>query len=631
MTAIPLLLRYRTAITVAINLALGSIAYVLAFALRFDITIPPHYRSLIFATVPLNLSCKLVGFWACGLFRGSWRYISVQDAEDIVRGNILASGLFLAGMVFTHGLVGFPRAVFLLDMLLCTCLMAGARIAMRLIRERGRRTAVRRIERLALIVGAGSAGITLQQEIERRRRLKLAVAGFVDDDPAKIGLRISGTPVLGQVQDLPAIVAKHEISEVLIAIPSATGATLRRIVHQCTVAGVRHRVLPTLGQLVEGRVMYTQMREVKVDDLLAREPVRMDLGSVRSLVGHKTVLVTGAAGSIGSELCRQLAAHGPESLVLYDRHENGMHALEGELQVRFPGLCLKPVLGDVLLADQLRSVFARYRPDLVFHAAAYKHVAMAEQNVIEAVRNNIFGTRNVAEAAIIHGAKEFVLVSTDKAVRPTSIMGATKRVAEKVVQHLQNGSCRFVVVRFGNVLGSNGSVLPIFREQIARGGPVTVSDAEATRYFMTIPEASQLILQAAALGEGGEVFILEMGQPIRILDLARHMISLSGFEPDEDVPIVFTGLRPGEKLHEELMDDGEEVAYTYHDRMKVLRSAGKNSWPKDWAESLLTYVEAGDVGATLLLLQRLVPGYRPSGFLSGQLQEEQFQRRAQAF
>src|SRR5439155_12992252 len=282
-------------------------------------------------------------------------------------------------------------------------------------------------------------------------------------------------------------------------------------------------------------------------------------------------LVTGAAGSIGSELCRQLAAHEPESLVLYDRHENGMYGLEMELRARFPGVRLVPVLGDVLLVDQLDSVFAAHRPALVFHAAAYKHLPLAEQNVIEAARNNVLGTRNVALAATTHGTKEFVLVSTDKAVQPTSVMGATKRIAELVVQGLQNGTCRFAAVRFGNVLGSNGSVVPLFLEQIARGGPVTVTDPEVTRYFMTIPEAAQLVLQAAALGSGGEIFILDMGRPVRILDLARQMIRLSGYEPEEDVPIVFTGLRPGEKLHEELVGAEEAVTSTSHDLIKVVR------------------------------------------------------------
>jgi FlaA1/EpsC-like NDP-sugar epimerase len=356
---------------------------------------------------------------------------------------------------------------------------------------------------------------------------------------------------------------------------------------------------------------------VKVDDLLAREPVQLDLPRIRQLVGGRVVLVTGAAGSIGSELCRQVASHGPERLVLYDRHENGMYTLEMELRTRFPDLAVEPVLGDVLLEDQLRTVFAQWRPALVFHAAAYKHVPMAERNVAEAVRNNIMGTRNVAQAAIAHGTQEFVLVSTDKAVRPTSVMGVTKRVAEMVVQGMQHRGCRFVAVRFGNVLGSSGSVVPLFRDQIARGGPVTVTDPAVTRYFMTIPEASQLILQAATLGQGGEIFILEMGEPVRIVDLARHMIRLSGFEPDEDVEIVFTGLRPGEKLHEELVADEEQVTTTYHDRVKVLQTVRSAPAAEVWLPRLQRSVERGDVLAALRLLKLLVPAFNPSRFATG--------------
>lgn len=606
-----LLLRHRDVAAVLVHVAIVALAYLLAFALRFDFTIPPRMLWTFAITLPLVLACKLAAFRLCGVFRGSWRYLNMRDVEDIVRACVLGSAFFLTAMVFFHGVPGFPRAVFLLDLLLCTATTGGTRLAVRWLRDRSGRALVRRIENLVLIVGAGEAGIRLLDEIESRDRLKCAVVGFVDDDPVKIGLRVGGTPVLGRIDDLPALVAAHEIGEVLVAMPSAPGAVLRRVVQHCRDVGVRSRVLPTLSELVEGRVMYTQMREVRVDDLLAREPVHLDLPRLRSFVTGKRVLVTGAAGSIGSELCRQIAGYGPERLVLYDRHENGMYGLEMELRARFPEVRLEAVLGDILLADQLESVFSAHRPQLVFHAAAYKHVPLAEVNVLEAVRNNVLGTRNVAEAAISHGVEEFVQVSTDKAVRPTSVMGVTKRVAEMVLQGSQNGGCRFVAVRFGNVLGSSGSVVPLFREQIARGGPVTVTDPEVTRYFMTIPEAVQLILQAATLGEGGEIFILEMGEPVRIADLARNMIRLSGFEPDEDIEIVFTGLRPGEKMTEELVAEEETLATTYHDRINVLHRGGTPARPETWLPELEDCLAAADARAALRLLKRLVPGYHP--------------------
>ena len=608
-------LRYRKGVLILGTLDLAVAAYALAFSLRFDLSIPERYAPLVLMTLPLLVVAKLIGFQACRVFSGSWRHFGLRDLEDIVRGNLVGSMLFLVAMVFFVGLASFPRAVFLLDLLLCTGLMAGARVGVHMWRERRTRLGVHRVESLALIVGAGSAGVRLREEIDSRRRLKLGVVGFVDDDEEKVGLRVAGLPVLGRISDLPTLIAQHDVSEILLAMPAAPGAVIRRVVEHCVAAGIRHRVLPTLGELVEGRVMYTQMRDVKVDDLLQRDPVALDLPRVRALVRDRTVLVTGAAGSIGSELCRQVAAHQPRRLVLYDRHENGMFSLEIELRARFPEVDLVPVLGDILLRDQLASVFATEQPQLVFHAAAYKHVPLAERNVVEAVRNNVLGTRNVAEAAVTHGAEQFVLVSTDKAVRPTNVMGATKRLAEAVVQSLSGRGCKLMAVRFGNVLGSSGSVVPIFREQIARGGPVTVTHPDVTRYFMTIPEAAQLILQAATGGAGGEIFLLEMGEPVRIVDLARHMIALSGFDPDEDVRIEFSGLRPGEKMHEELIADEEEVSPTGHDRIRVLRTASPIAPPAMWLSQFEKHVQSGEQRAAVKLLQRLCPGYTPSAFV----------------
>jgi FlaA1/EpsC-like NDP-sugar epimerase len=515
-------------------------------------------------------------------------------------------------MVFGPGLDGFPRSVFLIDLVLCTLATGGVRVALRLVRERRGRAIVHRIDSLALIVGAGTAGIRLLEDIENRPQPSVGVVGFVDDDASKLGLRIAGAPVLGRIDELPALVKAHDVNEVLIAIPSASGPVIRRIVQLCSEAKVRHRVLPTLGELVDGRVTFTQMREVKVDDLLAREPVRLDTSRLRSRLAGRTVLVTGAAGSIGSELCRQVAAQAPGRLVLLDRHENGMFHLELSLRTRFPGVPIVPVLGDILLRDQLDAVFAAHRPDVVLHAAAYKHVPLAEVNVLEAIRNNVLGTRNLAQAALAHGTRKFVLVSTDKAVRPTSVMGATKRVAELLIQDMSGRQCQFSAVRFGNVLGSSGSVVPLFREQIASGGPVTVTDPRMTRFFMTIPEAASLILQSALFSQGGEIFVLEMGEPVRIVDLATQMIRLSGFEPEVDIPVVFTGLRPGEKLTEELIDESAEaVAQTRHERIRVIERQ-PSRLPTDWLATLESHVRRGDVEGAIACLVGVATGYRPS-------------------
>src|SRR5215510_11145225 len=606
-----LVVEHRRAGVVLAGIVMAAGSYVVAVALRFDLSLPPDVVPLVLSTLPTLVLCKALGFWIAGLFSGWWRHVSLHDVVDIVRGNALGSLLFLLAIVFGPGLDGFPRSVFVIDLVICTIVMAGIRVGVRVIRERNTRSEIRCIDTLVLIVGAGSTGIRLLEEIESRARRGMAVLGFVDDDPSKQGARIAGAKVLGTIDDLPRLLGTREVHEVLVAIPSAPGAVMRRIAQHCGEARVRYRVVPSLAELVEGRVMFTQIRDVKLDDLLARAPVRLDLPHVRSLIADRTVLVTGAAGSIGSELCRQVAAHGPARLVLFDRHENGMFLLQGELRDRFPAVEIAPVLGDLLLEDQVEAAFAAHRPALVFHAAAYKHVPLAELNVLQAVRNNVFGTLNVAQVAMRHKVTQFVLVSTDKAVRPASVMGATKRAAELVLGSLAPGPCRFVVVRFGNVLGSSGSVVPLFREQIARGGPVTVTDPEVTRYFMTIPEACQLILEASSAGDAGSTYLLEMGSAVRIADLARQMIRLSGFEPDEDIAIVFTGLRPGEKLEEELVDDGEHVTTAVHDHIRVVNGV-RRVLASGWLSALHHCVRRSDTAEALRLLQQAVPGYTPS-------------------
>ncbi|MFP8878796.1 MAG: nucleoside-diphosphate sugar epimerase/dehydratase, partial [Myxococcota bacterium] len=610
-----LLLRWRTTVLVTANLALAFAAYLGAAGLRFDFVVPAKSYQALLAALPLLLASKALGFWGVGLYAGWWRHLSMEDARDIVRGNALGSVLFLGTVVFFLGLQGFPRSVFLIDFVLCTGGMAAWRLTLRILRERRERPLGRQVVDAALIVGAGSAGIRLRDEIEHHHKSYTAVAGFIDDDPLKRGLRVAGCPVLGAIDDIPEVARKHGITKVMIAIPSAPGQLTQRILQRAREAGVPCQLLPNLGEIVEGRVLYSQMRQVKVEDLLARDPVELGTPPVRSLVRGKTVLVTGAAGSIGSELCRQIAAARPERLILFDRHENGVFELEAELRGRALETQLVPILGDVLLTDQLRSVFTTHAPEVVFHAAAYKHVSLAEQNPLETVRNNVIGTRNVVGIAAATGVENFVLVSTDKAVQPTSVMGLTKRVAERIVQSAKtrkNVAGRFLSVRFGNVLASNGSVVPIFREQIARGGPVTVTHPEVTRYFMTIPEAVELILRATTLESDAEIFLLEMGRPIKIVDLARNMIELSGLVPDEDIAIEYIGLRPGEKLHEALVHPEEKLQPTAHPDLKILEGAAIAA---DLAPRIATLERALAREALPEIFEQLmaiVPDYEPS-------------------
>jgi len=616
--------RWRSPVLVTANLVLALVAYLAAFALRFDLSVPAQHLGPMLAALPFLLVSKALGFWSAGLYLGWWRHLSVADARDIVRGNAIGSTLFLGAMVFFVGLDGFPRSVFLIDFVLCTTAMGASRLALRILRERTENPGLRHAAEAALIVGAGSAGIRLREEIERHSQSHTAVSGFIDDDTLKAGLRVAGCPVLGTIDMIPEIAARHGITKIIIAIPSAPGHLIRRITERSREAGVACQQLPSLSEIVEGRVLYSQMRKVKVEDLLAREPVELGTPRVQALVRGKTVLVTGAAGSIGSELCLQIAAASPDRLILFDRHENGIFDLEAKLKARGFGAGLVPILGDVLLIEQLSSVFKTHNPDLVFHAAAYKHVSLAESNPVETIRNNVIGTRNVAQIAAASGVSEFVLVSTDKAVAPTSVMGLTKRVAERIVQSIQtskNSEGRFLSVRFGNVLASNGSVVPIFTEQIARGGPVTVTHPDVTRFFMTIPEAVELILRAATVEAEAEIFLLEMGQPIKIADLARNMIQLSGLTPDEDIAIEYIGLRPGEKLHEALVHREEKLRSSGHRDLKILQGSALVADLTPRIAAVEAALAQDSLPELFEHLTAIVPDYEPSALVLDRIAE----------
>lgn len=607
-------LRHRRSFIVAFHGAAVALCYFAAFELRFDFSLPPAERMRIIQTLGFLLGVKLLVYWRYRLYDGWWAYPSFTDLRNIVVANSVASALFMVAMVLTKTTTGMSRSVLLMDGILAIALLSGTRFLVMALKQVS--SEPRRIEKYVLIVGAGEAGVRLLQEIEGNPRLGVYVVGLVDDDRAKWGMRIHGIHVLGGTEKIAELVEKHRVQEVILAVPSAASEDLQRIVRICQSTGVACKVLPPMAALIDGKIHYRMARDVKLEDLLARKPVRLDRDAVRQHLAGSVVLVTGGAGSIGSELVREISQYAVKQVVVLDRNENALFLLEMEMRAQHPELDLAFVVADIQDPRRLQNVFRRVSPDCVFHAAAYKHVPLMENNALEAVKNNVFGTRNVLEAARASAAREFVLISTDKAIRPSSVMGATKRMAEMILQRWP-GSPRCVAVRFGNVLGSAGSVVNVFREQIGRGEAVTVTHPDATRYFMTAQEAVQLILQAVTLGRGGDLFILDMGEPVKIVDLARNLIRLSGLEPDVDIPLRFTGLRPGEKLHETLWQEDERVEKTVHEKIWMLRNhqPGSLDLPALLAELRLA-ANASDQQRIVALLHQAVAEYEPSAVAS---------------
>jgi len=609
-----LAIRQRVVVKFLLHLAIFFLAYSLAYVVRFDFTVPPQFVSILWKTIPVLLVAKALGFLAFGLFHGWWRYVSIRDILPIAAGCTLGSLILAAAVSVLWGAYYVPRSIYFLDWANTLMLVLGIRYMVRTGRETlGRKRGEN--DRRVLVVGAGSAGQMIVREIRENPGLGMIEVGFVDDNKAKQGTRIDGLPVMGGHSDIPELCEKHRIDEIVIAIPSAPPSHLRHILEHCRDVKAKARILPGIGDLIDGKVSVGALRNVDLEDLLGRDPVEIDLDLLhRRITGH-TVMVTGAAGSIGSELCRQIARLSPGRLVLFEIAETPLFDLEMAVREKYPTLDLVPVIGDVRDRARVEEVVRSYRPAIIYHAAAYKHVPVMEMNPVEAVKTNVLGTRIAAEAAARFGVERFVLVSTDKAVRPTNVMGATKRVAELVIHNL-NGEGRktvFVAVRFGNVLGSVGSVIPIFRKQLATTGKLTVTNAEASRYFMLLQEAAGLILQAGAMGEGGEVFVLDMGEPVRIVDLAKNLIRLSGKELGVDAEIVYTGLRPGEKLHEELIVEGEDVSRTSHP--KVMMLIGSEKMPPSWVrqlEELIRLAAAGNRFGVVEKLDTLVKGYRPA-------------------
>lgn len=576
-----LLLKYRKAGIILAHIFAFSLSLLLSFLLAHNMR---FYREWLVEQYPyLLIGMMIVKLTIFGMFKqykGWWRYVGITDLAAILRASLISTlGIVLFWFLFVlqvpqirfrfQGLVGMDQSIFLIDMIFTFLILGGMRLMIRLYHEEFRTVESGRTKRF-LIIGAGNAGEALLREVHRMQVAEYDVIGFIDDDPLKRGINIHGIPVLGKVDELPEVCQKYNIEEVAIAMPSATHHEIRKVVQICEGTKVRFRTVPSLTDIATGRFKVSQIRDVSITDLLGREAVELELDQIENFTKNKIILVTGAGGSIGSEMCRQVCQFEPKMLLLVEQAENPLFHIERELKHKFPHIKIKPVICDITDKVRVEQIFKENRPEIVIHAAAHKHVPLMETNPGESIKNNVLGTRNIADAADHYKSSNFVMISTDKAVNPTSLMGSSKRIAEMYIQDLNTTSqTDFVTVRFGNVLGSNGSVVPIFKKQIAAGGPVTVTHPEMQRYFMTIPEASQLVLQAATMGNGGEIFVLDMGEPVKIVDLAKELITLSGFKPYEDINIQFTGLRPGEKLFEELSIEGEDMQHTRHPKIGI--------------------------------------------------------------
>jgi FlaA1/EpsC-like NDP-sugar epimerase len=602
-------------------------AYFLAYLLRFEGVIPQTEWVSFKISAPYFLVLKLIVFFVFGLYKGMWRYTGLVDLLSVLKASAASSGIIMAFILFAYRFQGFPRSIFILDWILTFFFIGGLRVVLRMFlaeKEKGGsalrhmfhlgngKIPVKRKKRL-LIIGAGNTGEKMLREIMDNSRLNYWVIGFLDDDLKKKGMKIHGVPVLGPVAKIHKLAFRAEMDEVLIAVPSASTKQMRKIVQACEATGLKTRTTPGIGELIDGKISFKNIREVSYEDILGRDPVNLDTKRIGEYLTGKAVLVTGAGGSIGSELCRQIAKFNPGNLIIFDKTENSLFHIEMEFRQKFQNITITPILGNLQHWVFLEKLFLAHKPHVVFHAAAFKHVPIVEMNPWEAIFNNIVGTKNLVEASHRFGVERFIMVSTDKAVRPSSVMGATKRVAEMVTGcYGASNSTRFLSVRFGNVIGSEGSVVHLFKRQIERFGPVTITHREMTRYFMTIPEACKLILQAGALGEGGEIFILDMGTPIKIVDMARDLIRRSGFKPDVDIEIKEIGLRPGEKLHEELITEGEGIVRTPHEKIFVLRGSHcDQTWLNQKLEDLVHLAWEQDAAGIKSKLKEIIPEYQP--------------------
>lgn len=596
--------------------------------LRFEHLVWDHYFDAVTLSLPWMILAYLGSLFAFKVYHRMWRYAGSRDMIMLCLATTCGAILY---WFFTRELeFNIPRSIYIISWIIATGAMGFTRLGFHYMLTGYIHRLQRTSDRIpVLIVGAGDAGAMIAKEIISDASHKRRIVGFVDDNDQKRNFIVQGAKVLGNRNDIPNLVKLLNVREIIIAMPSASAHDIRKIVEICTPLKCKINTLPGLYQLLDNQVSVSQLRPVDIEDLLQRDEIKLDTTAIAQYIKGKKVLITGAGGSIGSEICRQVIFHKPSQIVLLGHGENSIYLIHQELLKSFGtvGTDIKPVIADIVNREQLDEVFALYRPDVVFHAAAHKHVPLMEMQPRAAVINNVQGTRNVAECAGKYGVDRFVMISTDKAVNPTSVMGATKRVAEKVIQMVgKSYKTKYMVVRFGNVLGSRGSVIPLFRKQIREGGPVTVTHPEMVRYFMTIPEASRLVLQAGAMGHGGEVFLLDMGSPVKIVDLARNIIRLSGFEPDVDIPIVYSGLRPGEKLYEELLTAGEGTTHTKHD--KIFEAAIEAMDVDELEAKLQILMQARGDEAIIEALKQIAPAYRSNhiptveGALMGKTMQE---------
>ena len=588
------------------------LAAFISIYLRFDSNkIPANYLSLLISYMPLTVVIYLISFYLFKLYGRIWRYASATELIAIVMANIAASTAWYFISLYIGAVL--PRSLYVFTGLLLIFFIGGSRLSLRFysyVMNKPKYRQIQRKKNKVLIIGAGDAGAMLLREIERYHIANRQVVGFIDDDKNKTGKILLGVKVLGTRNELVKIASEKGIDEIIIAMPSVKGKEIKAIINICKQTNCKLTILPGLYEIIEGKVSISQLRPVDIEDLLGRDPVKLDTTAVREYLAGKIVLITGAGGSIGSEIVRQVAKMQPKKLLLLGKGENSIYEITQELKINSPEVKTVPIIADIRDKERIKAIMDYFEPQVVFHAAAHKHVPLMEYQPAEAVRNNILGTKVVADEAAAHNVETFVMISTDKAVNPTSVMGCTKRVAEMYVQSMnKNSGTRFVAVRFGNVLGSRGSVIPLFKKQIAKGGPVTVTHPDMKRYFMTIPEASQLVLQAGAMAKGGEVFVLDMGEPVRIYDLAKDLITLSGLIPDKDIEIKITGLRPGEKLFEELLSAEDGTEKTMHKkiftaRIKEIDKAGLDN-------EISKILEITDGEKVVAALQKIVPTYTP--------------------